>query len=137
MTTQAPPTPTAPARPPDGWWTGHPRYRNYVFFSASGVVLSAACVVLLFGVHALATGHAAWQAYLANLGSVPGQILCWPLLLGTLFFAVRWLRVGVKIPQVPLGPLPAPPAAALWAAHFGGLLALSALLLLILSGVIL
>ncbi len=130
-------TPTAPARAPDGWWMGHPRYRNYVFFTATGFVLSAACVVLLFGIRALGQGHAAWQTYLAHVGSLPGQLLCWLLLFGTLFFSLRWLRVGVKIPLVRLGLLPAPPEGVIWVAHFAGLFALTALLLLIVGGVIL
>ena len=130
-------TRTAPARAPDGWWSGHPRYRNYVFFAASGVPLALACVVLLLGVRALGQGHAAWQAYLAQLGSLPGQLGCWLLLLGTIFFSVRWLRVGVKIPLVRIGPLPAPPAPVIWVAHFAGLLTLTALVLLVLGGVIL
>ena len=137
MTTPDAPTRTAPARLPDGWWTGHPRYRNYVFFAASGGVLSSACVVLLFGIRALGQGHAAWQSYLAQLGSLPGQLICWFLLLGTLFFSLRWLRVGVKIPLVRLGLLPAPPAPVIWVAHFAGLFTFTALLLLILGGVIL
>ena len=130
-------TPTAPARAPDGWWTGHPRYRNYVLFAATGAVLSTACVVLLLGIRALGQGNAAWQSYLAQLGSVPGQLLCWFLLFGILFFSLRWLRVGVKIPLVRLGLLPAPPEGVIWVAHFAGLFALTALLLLIVGGVIL
>ena len=130
-------TRTSPARVPDGWWTGHPRYRNYVLFAATGFVLSAGCVVLLLAIRALGRGHAAWQAYLAHVGSLPGQLGCWLLLFGTLFFSLRWLRVGVKIPLVRLGIVPAPPEAVIWVAHFAGLFALTTLVLLLLAGVIL
>lgn len=137
MTGSAPPTRMAPPRPPDGWWAGHPRYRSYVLFAATGAVLAVGCIVLLFGIHALGQGRAAWEQYLAALGSPAGTGLASLLLIGTLFFSLRWLRVGVKIPQVALGPLPAPPAAAIGFLHFAGLLGLTTLLLLILSGVIL
>ena len=49
MTTSTP-TPVLPARDPDGWWTGHTRYRNYVLFAATGIVLSLVNAVLLWAV---------------------------------------------------------------------------------------
>ncbi len=135
MTTS--PTRTAPARPPAGWWTGHPHYLVYVLFTATGFVLVADCALLLCGIRALGQGSAAWYAYLDALGSPLGTLLCVALLIGTLFFALRWLWVGVKIPLVQLGPLPAPPEPVIFVAHFAGLIGASALLLLILWGVIL
>ena len=127
----------APARPPDGFWLGHRHYRSYVLFGGTGLVLSAVCVLLLFGIHALGQGHAAWQSYLASLDSGLARGMCWLLLAGTLFFSLRWLRVGVKLSLVKIGLLPAPPVPVVWFAHFSGLFAITALLLLILSGVIL
>ena len=136
MSAPAPRTRVAPARVPDGWWTGHPRYRVYVLFAATGGVLAAAAAVLLAGVRALATGSAAWVAYQAALGSLFVLPLSLLLLVGILFFSLRWLRVGATIPVVRLGPLPAPPLRAIAVAHFAGLLLLSAVILIVLSGVI-
>ena len=79
----------------------------------------------------------AWQAYLARLGSGVGVLLMGMILLGTLFFAIRWLRVGVKVATVDIGPVPAPPAPLVFALSYGGLVGLTGLLLLILAGVIL
>jgi fumarate reductase subunit C len=137
MTQASSATRVAPPRPPDGFWLGHRRYRSYVLFGGTGLVLSAVCVLLLFGIHALGQGHAAWQSYLASLGSLPAKVMCWLLLAGTLFFSVRWLRVGVKLSSVKIGLLPAPPVPVVWVAHFASLFAITALVLLILSGVIL
>ena len=136
MSPEASPTRVAPARAPDGWWMGHPRYRSYVLFAGTGLVLWIVALVLLGGVSALGQGAEAWESYQGLLGSIPGLLLCVLLLLGTLFFSLRWLRVGVKIPQVRLGPLPAPPEPVLWVAHFAGLAAITALVVLLLSGAI-
>ena len=130
-------TKTAPAQLPDGWWMGHARYRRYVLFAATGGVLWLAALIVLGGIRALGNGAAAWEAYLASLGSPIGIVVMSLIVISTLFFAFRWLRVGVKIPLVAIGPVPAPPEPVIWVAHFGGLAALTGLLLLILGGVIL
>ena len=132
----ASPTRTLPARVPDGWWREHPRYRRYVLFAATGMVLVAVNAVLLAGVQALATSVAAWDRYLELLGSIPGLVLIAALLVGTLFFSLRWLRVGAKIPSVRLGPLPAAGMGLILVMHFAGLVTVSLVLLLILSGVV-
>ena len=134
--TAASPTRTLAARRPDGWWLQHPRYRLYVLFAATGLVLAAVNAVLLFAIAALANGFDAWLAYLEALGSIPGLLLTLLLLLGTFFFSLRWLRVGAKIPAVRLGPLPAPSMTIVAVGHFAGLVTLTALLLIFLSGVV-
>ncbi len=126
-----------PARLPDGWWFGHARYRRYVVFAATGGVLWAGALIVVGGIVALGRGVHAWQASLARLGSGVGVLLMGMILLGTLFFAIRWLRVGVKVATVDIGPVPAPPAPLIFALNYGGLAALTGLLLLILAGVIL
>lgn len=126
-----------PPRLPDGWWAGHSRYRRYVLFAGTGALLWTSALILLRGVAALAEGARAWQAYLANLASGLGVVLMALLLVGALFFAIRWLRVGVKVATVGIGPIPSAPAPLVYALNFGGLAALSSLLLLILGGVIL
>ena len=133
---QPEPTRTLPARIPDGWWREHPRYRTYVLFAGTGMVLVLVNVLLLAGIAALTSGVAAWQTYLAVLGSIPGLLGVVLLLVGTLFFALRWLRVGAKIPSVRLGPLPAPGMPLLLVLHFAGFITVSLLLLVILSGVV-
>ncbi len=129
-------TPTLPARLPDGWWMSHKGYRYYMFFAMAGGVLSLGSIVLLLAVHALAAGSQAWEGLQAMLGSPAGLMLSALILVPTCFFSLRWLRVGVKIPQVKLGPMPAPGPGLLYVVSFGGLVALSLLVLLLLSGVV-
>jgi fumarate reductase subunit C len=136
-TATAEPTPTAAPRAPGGFWLAHSRYRSYVLFAASGLVLAIDCLILLRGVQALAGGVSAWQAYLAALATPGGIVATWLLLVSTLLFALRWLRVGAKIPPLPLGLLFSLPTAFFLVGQYAAFAALSALLLLILSGVIL
>ena len=129
-------TPTLSARVPDGWWMSHKRYRYYMFFAMASGVLSLASIVLLLAVRALAQGSQAWTGFQAMLGSPAGLLLSAGILVPTCFFSLRWLRLGVKIPQVKLGPMPALGPGLLYVVHFGGLVALSLLVLLLLSGVV-
>ena len=130
------PTRTLPPRAPDGFWRENRRYFWYVLFAATGFVLALDCAELLLGLWALGRGFAAWQRYLSVLGS---PLLVLPnllLLVATLYFAIRFLWVGVKIPTVALGPIPAPPAPVILVAHFAGFLTLNLVVLVLLSGVI-
>jgi len=129
-------TPTLASRVPDGWWMSHKRYRYYMLFAMASGILSLGSLVLLVAVSALSKGSQAWAGFLAMLGSPAGLLLSVVVLVPTCFFAVRWLRVGVKIPQVKLGPMPAPGAGMLYVAHFGLLIGVSLLVILLLSGVV-
>jgi fumarate reductase subunit C len=129
-------TRTLPARKPDGWWREHPRYRSYVLFAATGFALIGVNLLLLAGVSALSPSVGAWQRYLEVLGSLPGLVLVAVLLVGTWFFALRWLRVGAKIPAVRLGPLPAASMGLILVAHYAGFVTLTLLILVLLSGVV-
>jgi fumarate reductase subunit C len=130
------PTRTLPARPPDGFWRHHRHYFWYVLFAGTGFVLSVICLLLLIGLHALAGGISAWQTYLAVLRSPPLVAIDLFLLSGLLYFAIRFLWVGVKIPTVRLGSVPAPPAGLVCTAHFAGFIALTLVLLILFSGVV-
>ncbi len=135
--TTSAPTRTAPARPPDGYWTRHARYRSYVLFDGSALLRWLGVVVLLEGLFALAGGAAAWDAYLAGLRSPFGVLVSLVIFAATLFFALRWLRVGVKVATVDIGPVPAMPGPVVLIAHFAGLLALTGLVILVAAGVVL
>lgn len=136
MSTDSGATPTLAPRIPDGWWTGHARYRSYVAFAGTGLVLIAVNLLLLLGLRALATSAAAWANYLAFLRSPPGLTITIALLVGTLYFALRWLRVGAKIPGALLGSIQNQSAPALMAAHYAGFLTVSLLVIVLLSGIV-
>lgn len=130
-------TPTAPARAPDGWWLQHPRYRAYVLFAATGWILAIDVLIVLHAIRALGRGAEAWRAFLASLASPVGIAFSWLLFLSTLFFALRWLRVGAKIPPFPSALTFSLPVGFYWAGHLATFALLSLALLLILAGVIL
>ena len=132
----ASPTRTLPRRMPDGFWMQHTRYRNYVLFAATGLVLALVNVVLLLGVRALATSVAAWESYLAVLGSIPGVLFVLLLLLGTVYFALRFTYVGRKIPGVKLGPMPAVGMTVALVLNMSGLVTVWLVVLVLLSGVV-
>jgi fumarate reductase subunit C len=108
-----------------------------VLFAATGFVLVIDAWILLRGVQALGAGAAAWQAYLEALAWPPTVLGVFLLLVGTVFFSLRWLRVGVKVASVPLGALPPAPAPVVALGHFAGFALITSLLLLVLAGVIL
>jgi fumarate reductase subunit C len=121
---------------PDGWFLGHPRYRSYVLFAATGIALAIAAAILLRGIAVLGEGARAWQGFLESLGG-PILVLNVVLFIGICFFALRFLRLGLKVFSVPIGPLPAFPPA-VWLVLQGAPLVLgAALILLIMWGVIL
>ncbi len=135
------PTRTLPARAPDGWIFRYSHYRNYILFAATSVFMAIACVVLLFGIRALAGGEQAWNDYLAALGSPALLLLNSVVLLFTLYFALRFGWVGRKIPAgAKIGPIPlAPPVpmALLGLVPIGGFVTLWIVVLLVLGGAIL
>jgi fumarate reductase subunit C len=131
------PTRSAPARAPEGFFLGHRRYLTYVLFAATGLTLWLGALILLRGVFALGQGVSAWNAYLDALGSPAGVLAVVVILASNVFFALRFLWIGVKVATVDLGPIPAPPAPAVFVAHYAGLVVLTALVLLVASGVIL
>ena len=129
-------TPTLAAREPDGWWTGHKRYRNYVLFAATGIVLTVVNILILAGVAAADSGAAAWGRFLGALGSPIGLPVSAFLLFATLFFAIRYLRVGAKIPAVRLGPVPAPNMTLVLVLQFAGFATITLAVIAALSGLI-
>ncbi len=130
-------TRTAPPRPPDGFPLAHPRYRQYVLFTATGIFLALDALILIRAVEALGEGPAAWNAFLGTFRSTLGIVVGAVLTVITLFFAMRWLRVGSRVPTVRIAFLPAPPEPLVLLAHFGGFAVVTALALLVLGGVIL
>ena len=136
QTGAAPPTPVLPARLADGWWTGHARYRNYMIFTATGLVIAAADVLLLLAFRALGRGVEAWRGFLGVLGSPPGLLLGAVLFVGVVYFSQRFARVGAKPLSVKVGPLPAIHPTVILVVQVGGVVAVFALLMVLLSGAI-
>ncbi len=131
------PTRTAPARPPDGFFLEHPRYRLYMLFTATGLVVALDALILLRAAKSLGEGPEAWASFQQVFQSGIGISYAFILFMATLFFAIRFLFLGVPVFTVRIGALPAPPARLVLVGQFAGFIGGSALVLLILSGVIL
>jgi fumarate reductase subunit C len=127
-------TRTLPARAPDGFPFAHPRYRWYVLFAATGLPLAVSCVLLLLAVRAISQGSQAWAQYLALMASPPMLALSIATFVAVLYFAIRFLWVGRKIPGVRLGPVPAMSFEVAAFAHFVGFVKLFVLVVVLLSG---
>ena len=137
----AAPTPTLPARAPDGYPFRFSNYRNYVLFALTSLFMAVACIILLVGVNALANGEEAWKAYLAGLGSPVMLFVSSVVLIFTLYFALRFGWIGRKIPaggkigRIQLAPATIP-MPLLGLAAIGGFVALWLVVLLVLGGAI-
>lgn len=131
------PTRTSPARPPDGWWLNHPRYRSYMLFSSTGLVLVVVAAILMRSIAVLGEGAAAWDAHLANLALPISLLINVILFLATCFFSVRFLSLGPKVFSVPIGPFGALPAPVWIVLLATPAVLVPALILLIMWGVIL
>ena len=134
----APRTPTAPARAPSGFPVGFYRYRNYTLFALTSVFMALGCYGLLEGLHALAQGEEAWNAWLAALAKPPFLVLSLAILGFTIYFAVRFFWVGRKIAKGRIGPIPGPPLPmfALGVLPIGGIVTVWLILLAILAGAV-
>ncbi len=85
------------------WYLAHPRYIQHMAQELTSVFVGAFALLLLCAMRALAEGEAAWQSFLASLGS--------PLMLGfqglvlaaTLYHTVAWFVVTPKAMPVQIG----------------------------------
>jgi fumarate reductase subunit C len=137
MTATSSPTRVAPPRPPDGFGFGHPRYRGYLLFGATGLFLVIDALIVLRAAQALGEGPVAWASFLAAFATPVGLVASVVLVGITLYFSIRWLRVGVKVATVRIGFMPAAPTPAVLVGHYVALVALTGLVLLLLGGIIL
>ena len=83
-------------RPMDGWWRRDPFFLRYMIREATALIVALYALVLLAGTLCLASGEAAWNAWLALLGS-PGLVaLHLVLLAGMIYHAYSWFEIMPK-----------------------------------------
>jgi fumarate reductase subunit C len=140
MATGEDPGTPAGAQPPglpDGFFLGDAAYRSYVLFAATAVILALDALIVLRAAQVLRSGQTLlWVQFLETFRSPMSIVISTIVLLCTLFFSVRWLRVDTEAPTLRLSRRPTPPAPLVLGVQFGGLCVVSALLLLLLGGVI-
>ena len=89
--------------PPTSWYFRHPRYLRYMAREVTSVFVGAYCVLLVVGLHRLAAGPEAWDAFLLALRSpvsVVFQLLC---LAASVYHAVTWFNATQKAMPLQIG----------------------------------
>ena len=130
------PTRTAPPRMPDKF-PGQGNYRGYVAFGLCGFVLYAVAFLMLRTVWALGSGERAWQRLLEGFGNpvyILFHVFC---IIALTWFALRFFRLFPKTQPPNIGPFKRPPDAFFAAVLNGGFVAISALVIAVLSGALL
>jgi hypothetical protein len=89
-------TRSLPPRVSDGWPFG-PSYLRSTLLSLAGVALFAVNAVVLRAAWALGGGAAAWEAHLAELGSVPALALHAALCAIACGFALGFLATAARV----------------------------------------
>lgn len=83
------------------WWWRHPAYRRYMLREGTAVPLFLYALSLLYGVRELGRGEAAFNGWLAFMGS-PAMLLLQGLsLLAVLWHAWTWFQLVPKILVIP------------------------------------
>ena len=126
-------TRTAPPLMPDQFpFAG--RYRAYMLFDATGALYLLAALVALRVVWALGSGEAAFAAIQSRLQSPLAVLFHALALAGVCFVAVRFFRLFPKAQPPQIGPLKPPPGPAITALLYGAWLAVTAGMVVALSG---
>ncbi|MFN2329733.1 MAG: hypothetical protein ABR612_12530 [Chromatocurvus sp.] len=83
------------------WWWHHPYYRRYMLREATAVPLFLYALCLLYGVRELGRGEAAFNAWLAFMGSPAIITLQTVSLLAVLWHAWTWFQLLPQILVIP------------------------------------
>lgn len=90
-----------------GWWRRDPYFMAYMLREATALAVLVYAVILAVGVHRLAQGEAAWQAWLAALASPLSIGLHVVLLLAMVVHARSWFVIMPKtLPNLEAGGQP-------------------------------
>ena len=85
------------------WYLANSGYMQHMAQELSSVFVAITAVLLLRGLHALAGGEVAWQAFLTGLGSPLVLGLLWLLLITLLYHSISWFAVTPKAMPVQIG----------------------------------
>jgi fumarate reductase subunit C len=90
------------------WFLRHPRYVRYMARELSCIFIGAYAVVLVVGLFRLAQGQAAWEGFLAALGSPAGLAFHLVALGFAAYHSVTWFNLTPKALPLRLGERPVP-----------------------------
>ena len=83
-------------RPMQGWWRRDPFFVRYMIREATALIVAAYALVLLAGTLCLASGEAAWNAWLAALRSPLSIGLHVVMLVAMAYHAYSWFEIMPK-----------------------------------------
>jgi len=86
--------------PPTSWYFRHPRYLRYMSREITSIFIGAYCVLLVFGLAALAGGPEPYAAFIAALQSPLSIAFHVAVFIAALYHATTWFnatQVAMKI----------------------------------------
>ena len=91
-------------RPMGGWWKKNPFFIEYMIHEGTAFFVAAYGFVLLVGLLRLAQGEAAWNGWLAALGSPLSVVFHVVLLIAMLYHTWTWFKIMPRtLPPIRIG----------------------------------
>lgn len=89
--------------PPTTWYFRQPRYLRYMSREVTSLFVGAYCVLLVFALRSLSVGEAAWEAFLAALGSPVSIVFQFLALVAAVYHAATWFNATQKAMPLRIG----------------------------------
>ena len=112
------------------WWLKQPRYVRYMMREISALFIGIYVLVLIVGLFQLSEGEAAYEAFLATAEGPVGSTFAVFALAFAIYHSYTWFQVTPKAMPLTLGGKRVP-GAIIIAAHWFGLVLVSAVLWLL------
>ena len=95
--------PLVRAVPPTSWFFRQPRYLRYMSREITCIFIAAYCVMLVVGLHRLADGPAAYEAFLSGLKSADSIVFHLLALAAAVYHATTWFGATHKAMPIQIG----------------------------------
>lgn len=94
---------------PLSWWLKRPSYIRYMLRELTCIWIGAYVVMLITGLYRLQQGPAAWESYLAALGSTTGIVFQCAALAFALYHTISWFSLAPSTMPIWRGETRVPP----------------------------
>lgn len=119
--------------PPTSWYFRHPRYLRYMSREVTSIFVGAYCVLLVFGLGALAGGKESYEAFLLVLQSPLSIAFHVAAFIAALYHATTWFNATQVAMKIQIGE-EFLPGSTITAAHYA-IWAVLSVIILLLAGV--
>ena len=89
--------------PPTSWYFRHPRYLRYMAREVTCIFVGAYCLLLVFGLQALAAGKESYDGFLQALQSPLSVVFHVLAFVAALYHAITWFNATQKAMPVQIG----------------------------------